>query len=167
MKKRKDETNHRKPGGEKEEGYGNEYWRHKKARSELSELTGLLLSSTLKTVKDNKDGALIEMVEACYPRRDDVLATYEALTKMGISLNSAKVCATGWKQWRKIEWKINIWDPAVSLTPELRLFLFGGRGCGKTTSAAQLRSGLPMMPEKVLVISTDPAHSPGTVSGCR
>lgn len=51
---------------------------------------------------------------------------------------------------------------------ELRLLLFGGKGgCGKTTSAAAASIRLAvMMPEKkVLVISTDPAHSLGDSVG--
>ena len=51
---------------------------------------------------------------------------------------------------------------------ELRLVLFGGKGgCGKTTSAAAASIRLAgMMPEKkVLVISTDPAHSLGDSVG--
>lgn len=51
---------------------------------------------------------------------------------------------------------------------ELRLLLFGGKGgCGKTTSAAAASVQLAvMMPEKkVLVISTDPAHSLGDSVG--
>lgn len=51
---------------------------------------------------------------------------------------------------------------------ELRLILFGGKGgCGKTTSAAAASIRLAgMMPEKkVLVISTDPAHSLGDSFG--
>lgn len=51
---------------------------------------------------------------------------------------------------------------------ELRLVLFGGKGgCGKTTSAAAASIRFAgMMPEKkVLVISTDPAHSLGDSFG--
>lgn len=53
----------------------------KKARNELSELTGLPLSSTLKTVKEDKGWrVLVEMVEKrAIPDGMDVLATYEVL----------------------------------------------------------------------------------------
>lgn len=73
-----------KPGGDERGGRGmamNIGGVIKKARSELSELTGLPLSSTLKTVKDNKGWrVLIEMVEKrAIPDGMDVLATYEAL----------------------------------------------------------------------------------------
>ena len=51
---------------------------------------------------------------------------------------------------------------------ELRLVLFGGKGgCGKTTSAtsASIRLAGMMPQKKVLVISTDPAHSLGDSFG--
>jgi len=53
----------------------------RKARSELSSLTGLELSSTLKTLKEH-DGwrVWIEMVEQhVVPNNMDILATYEAV----------------------------------------------------------------------------------------
>ncbi len=52
-----------------------------KARSELNKLTGLELSSTLKTVRDDKGWHVsVEMVEKhSIPDGMDVLATYDAL----------------------------------------------------------------------------------------
>lgn len=52
-----------------------------KARSELSVLTGLELSSTLKTAKDEKGWRVsVELVEKrVIPDNMDILATYEAV----------------------------------------------------------------------------------------
>lgn len=52
-----------------------------KARSELGKHTGLELSSTLKTQKDDKGWrVMVELVEQhVVPNNMDVLATYEAL----------------------------------------------------------------------------------------
>ena len=52
-----------------------------KARKELSELTGLKLSSTVGTVKDEKGWKVtVELIEKhSTPDQMDILATYEAL----------------------------------------------------------------------------------------
>lgn len=53
----------------------------RKARSELANLTGLELSSTLKTVSDERGWrVLVELVEKhVIPDNMDILATYEAI----------------------------------------------------------------------------------------
>lgn len=53
--------------------------------------------------------------------------------------------------------------------PRLRLILFGGKGgCGKTTSAtaASIRLAAASPEKRVLLVSTDPAHSLGDSFGC-
>ncbi|MBI1920351.1 MAG: gas vesicle protein [Geobacter sp.] len=53
----------------------------RKARSELGDLTGLELSSTVRTLKDDKGWRVsVEMVEQhVVPSNMDILATYEAI----------------------------------------------------------------------------------------
>ncbi len=59
-----------------------------KARNELSSLTGLELSATLKTVKDGNGWRVsVELVEQhVVPNSMDILATYEAIVDNGGNL---------------------------------------------------------------------------------